>query len=961
MSTLNILKELNFTYSDFKRKEHSLEYKSNLGTINFVELKGATDIEFDNDFYRSHREIWNENKSEIFVAIKKSEILICDSKTKPDSLDPIRTAKIKSFGYGDSTPEAKRYLELLKKESIDGGYFWENIYNFIRNRIRERKRLPIDDDLLENLKVKRKNIVELLKSFANKDEIAQKLIDRCLFIRFLEDRIGRNELKKLLGKGKKKLEGLLNLFEYYNDCLNGDLFEKTDIPSEIDRRILNELNEIFGEHYTYMGGQRALIPYQFDKIPILLISHVYEQFLNPDRRRGEGIIFTPENVVEYMVEKVFDSKHIKNKIKEGNITVLDPSCGSGIFLVKFFERLVEEREKILSKSLSIDEKTKLLQKSIFGIDRDQKALRVAALSLYLKIFEDISPDILEVEVFKKCDKGMEHFMLKGLKGNNLICENSLFGDVFQDKRFDLILGNPPWGYDFSNAEKKEIDEKWPAVSDYQSSQCFLFKIDDWMKDDCIVGMVVNLSNFTNANAREFRKLLLEKYSVNAFLNLMNTKKITFGEGSEPACVLIFNKNHAKNEVEFIIPDLAKFSKLTKIIVIKEDDITKVPHSELLDDDSFWHLCIFGMNKYQKLIEHVEEESISLERYSELFKEGARLYSGVDIAGKKQKYESCIKEGADWFHKISSIKGIKPHLCPPPESYIEYGSHLHRPRKLDLFQGHKLVITRSWPLKAFLVSDTIIFAESFDIFKLRKDKPLDYLHLFEAILNSKLAYFYLASKYLQRPEGGFTKINLGHLKEFPIPNLEDKDVIIKEIIETVSKIKDEGNIGKYQDQIDTLVFELYDLDYYERQQIKDYYKLQKRKRKNLVDRDDMKEYVDEFVDAFSPIIEVGSVLNPECYICDFLGSLVKFKFSNKRTGIKFESSDLKKLLGIIQYARIEKIDQKNILEEKKIRIYDNNILYLYKSNHLKDWTRIEALDDVKREFGIIYEKLPDKAS
>jgi len=167
MSPSEILDSLNFTDSDFKRKEHSLEYKSNLGTINFVELKGATDIEFDNDFYRSHREIWNENKSEIFVAIKRSEILICDSKTKPDSLDPIRTAKIKSFGYGANTPEAKHYLELLKKESIDSGYFWEKIYNFIRNRIRERKRLPIDDDLLENLKVKRENIVELLKSFAN--------------------------------------------------------------------------------------------------------------------------------------------------------------------------------------------------------------------------------------------------------------------------------------------------------------------------------------------------------------------------------------------------------------------------------------------------------------------------------------------------------------------------------------------------------------------------------------------------------------------------------------------------------------------------------------------------------------------------------------------------------------------------------------------------------------------------
>jgi hypothetical protein len=963
MSTLNIFKELNFTYSDFKRKEHSLEYKSNLGTINFVELKGVTDIEFDNNFYSSHREIWNENKSEIFVAIKKSEILICDSKTKPDSLDPIRTAKIKSFGYGDNTAEAKHYLELLKKESIDSGYFWEKFYNFIRNRIRERKRQPIDDDLLENLKEKREKIVELLKSFANKDEIAQKLIDRCLFIRFLEDRIERDMLKDLLGE--KDLEGLLNLFDYYNDCLNGDLFEKADIPADIDSRILDELNGIFGKYYTYMGGQRALIPYQFDKIPILLISHVYEQFLNPDRRRGEGIIFTPENVVDCIIKKVFESEHTKNKVKEGNITALDPSCGSGIFLVKFFERLMEEKEKILDRSLSINEKAELLQESIYGIDTDQKALRIAAFSLYLKIFENISSDIIEVEVFNKFDKETEHFMVPGLKDYNLICRNSLFGDVFQDTRFDLILGNPPWGYKFSDDEKKEIDEKWPAVSDYQSSQCFLFKIDDWMKDDSIVGMVVNLSNFTTANALEFRKVLLEKHSINTLLNLMNIKKITFGESSEPACVLIFEKNHAKNEIEFLIPDMTQFSKLTKIIVIREDDTTEVPQVKLLDDDSFWHLCILGFNKYQKLIERIEGGGVPLSNYFERFKAGETLYSKRkhgDINTAKQKYESTKKLNANYYPLVRGFKFINPYLFTLPERYINYedSSKFHRAVDIGLFQGHKLVITRGWPLKAFSVSDTIIFTESFGLFKLRNDQSSDYLHLFEAILNSKLAYFYLASKYLQRPEGVFTKVNLGHLKEFPIPNLED-DGVIKEIIETVSKIKDEGNIEKYQNQIDTLVFDLYDLDYYERQQIRDYYKLQKRKRKNLVNEKDMNEYVNEFVDSFSPFMEEGYVLNAECYICDFLGSLVKFNFSNEKTENNFKSSDLKKLLGIIQYAKIEEIDQKNILQERKIRIYDNNLLYLYKSNHLKDWTRIEALDDVKRELGIIYKNLPDKAS
>ncbi|PKP54527.1 MAG: hypothetical protein CVT90_00820, partial [Candidatus Altiarchaeales archaeon HGW-Altiarchaeales-3] len=864
MGLSNILIELNFEESDFEQKENNiLEYESNLGTINFFELTGATDVEITKNFYNAHSDIWNENKSEIFVAIKEDEIFICDSKTKPESSDqnPIRTAKIKSFKYGsgDNTPEAEYYLRLLQKESITSGYFWEKFYGLIRKRIREKKRKPIDIDLLKNLTDKKEKILKYLKRFDSKDEIAQKLIDRCLFIRFLEDRIGRNELKDLLER--KDVKGILDLFTHYNHYLNGDLFEEGDIPNDIPEQILDELNDIFGEYYKYTGNtgrkQLALVPYQFDKIPILLISQIYEQFLNPDRRRGEGIVFTPENVAEYIIEKVFESESIKNKDKGGNITILDPSCGSGIFLVKFFERLVKERESELGKNLDIYEKSDLLKNSVYGIDTDPNALRIAAFSLYLNIFDGVNPEILNKE-FKKYEEKKEHFMFPVLKERNLIHGNSLFDeDIFKDEKFDLILGNPPWGYDFSENERRLIDRKWPDVSDYQSSQCFLFKIDDWMDEDSIVGMVVNLSNFTNQNANDFRKLLLEKYSIKKFLNLMNITKITFGSGSEPACVLLFNKRRdsEETEIEFIMPDMTQFSELTNIIVTKAGDKARVLESKLLDDE-LWHLCILGMNRYRKLIERIEEENNPLIDYSDpdRFNVGVTICSteeqgDTDLA--KQEYESTKKINDNYYPLVRAFGFIEPYLFTSPELYINYEdpSKFHRGVDLDLFIGDKLVIKMSsWPLKAFSVRDTVIFNNLFAVFKLKKDQDTNYLNLFEAILNSKLAHFYLASRYLQRPEGNYTKINFReHLKKFPIPDLKDEK-IIKEIINFVTKIKEEKDIEKYQDQIDDLVFDLYDLDYYERQQIKDYHKIQKRKRNNLVTVGDMQEYAHEFIEG-----------------------------------------------------------------------------------------------------------------
>ncbi len=865
MALSKILGKLGFTEDDFEG-EGIREYRSNLGTINFVVLECAAE-EIDTNFYDSHREIWNENISKVFVAIiNDEEVLICDSKTVPNKFksEDIKTAKIDSFKYGKNSEKEEYYLELLKKESIDRGYFWEEFHKSLKKKIKKGKHKPIDVDLLDNLKKKKSKIKDYLKDFPKSDELAQKLIDRCLFIRFLEDRIERNKLKNLLED--RDVKGLLDLFTDYNRCLNGDLFEEGDISSNINKQILGELNEIFGKHYKYKDNQLALVPYQFDKIPILLISHIYEKLLDTKERNGEGIVFTPENVADYTIEKVFESELIKNKIENDNIRVLDPSCGSGIFLVKFFKRLIKERRKISGQQLTIQEKHRLLKKSVYGIDINSNALRIAAFSLYLEIFENISPDIINKEVFEKYENGENHFMLPELKDHNLICGNSLFNDnIFKDEKFDLILGNPPWSYKkFSDNEKRKIEEKWPDVSYYESSQCFLFKIYDWMDEDSFVGMVVNLSNFTNEKAAKFRKGLLKKYSLNLFFNLVNIKEITFGSNSENACVLTFNKkNNEENEIEFIIPDMMKFSKITRDIVIKKDDIAKIQQSRLSEET--WHISILGLNKYLKLIEKIEsdvylfslepeykqylqssdideklknefeeskcflsgeaklfrideknwnimdfngmykikdmgvqlniyEKRIPLEQYSETFEQGATFYSMEkhgylfcwgdipedngdilkflknnmlvdwiknpeikksndentvtitelensitlnrnlskkeviiiynreinkfilkEIKGKfnvytpdykniaKKKYESIRKEGDDYLPKIQSIAGLKRYVCPQPEGYIKYGSHLERARDFNVFRNNKLVINRGWPIKSFIYS------------------------------------------------------------------------------------------------------------------------------------------------------------------------------------------------------------------------------------------------------------------
>lgn len=946
---MSILGDLSFQEFDFSKKNR-FRYESHFGPIDFVKMNGS--IKFDDVFFDIHRDIWNENKIEIFVLILDDKhIHVCDAKTFPIENKPLENVTINSFDYGTNSKVAKKYMELLKKENIDNGFFWEDVSKYIKEREVDKKRSPVDLTLLENLTILREKITCHFDQ--NSDENAQRLIDRCLYIRFIEDRLGFNDLKIILKE--KRIEDLLALFKYYNGSLNGDLFDNEFININ-SPSVLKELDRVFGEYYVYPNGQKTLSPYKFDKIPILLISNIYQEFLSSDQKNSGGIVYTPENVVNFTINSVFESEIIVERARLGDIKILDSACGSGIFLVKSFERLLIERKKSLMRSLDLYEKSKLLQKCIFGIDIDKKALRVAAFSLYLKLFDDIDPEIIQEQVFNRYDKGLEHFMFPGLEDNNLINANSLFDRVLCSK-FDIILGNPPWGYKFKSAEKNKIDEIWGKnVSQYQSSQCFLHVTENWMKEDTIAGLIVNISNFTNTRSKQFRDELLKHYSILKFVTLTKIKEITF---EEPACVLIFSKKKTKSQTEFLIPELSPFSKLTKMITIRDDSRFKLDQNKL-NDDKYWHISLLGLHRYIELINKIDMSKSRLGDIS-IVKEAARFYSSEngDIDEAKRKYESDKKIDESYYPFIRSTTNIQPFFVKQDKlPYIKYNKDLlHRAKDIKLFEGDKLVLSRSWPLKAALVQDTIIFNSSFDILRLKDETPDYYLYIIEAILNSKLGYFYLEALYKQRPEGNFSKVNKSSIREFPIPCIDKNDEYIGKIKEITTKIRETNNVDGSLEEMDDLVFSLYDIDYYEKMQIIDYYKLKKRQKKNLVRNEDLAEYIEEFKESIECFIKEGRTLNAECYISEFLGTLITFTFSEVKKEPKFnQTKTLKRLNNIIQKDRVGCADQKSIYEEKKLKFYDTNSLTIYKSNNVRDWTRTEAMNDVREEISTIYQNL-----
>src|SRR5258708_14819776 len=175
--------------------------------------------------------------------------------------------------------------------------------------------------------------------------------------------------------------------------------------------------------------------YNFAYIPIEILSEVYEQFIEDARKKGA--IYTPEILADYILSVVSTVKPVTEETK-----ILDPACGSGVFLVLAYRRLIEAELAKSGKSKLADEKLKALLSNIYGVERELDACYVAEFSLILTLLNYVDPHELQKIEF--------HFPTL----HNTTIFHSDFFDVDgthydgqfwqQGLTFHLFIVNPPW-------------------------------------------------------------------------------------------------------------------------------------------------------------------------------------------------------------------------------------------------------------------------------------------------------------------------------------------------------------------------------------------------------------------------------------------------------------------------------------------------------------------------------------
>ena len=220
------------------------------------------------------------------------------------------------------------------------------------------------------------------------------------------------------------------------------------------------------------NGQYLLWPhYSFDTIPLEFISSIYEEFVTKRKgqagQKGIGEHYTKPFLVDFILDKVLPWSG-----EDYNIKILDPCCGSAVFLVKAFQRLVYRwRNATTGKEPSAAFLRKLLEEHLFGVDREPKAIRVASFSLYLAMCDEIDPRYYWSEV------RFPHLRQVTLRNSDFFSENLKGIRSKEDEgSYDLIIGNAPWGEEsLTDLAQQWAEQNGWRAADKQVGTLFLAK------------------------------------------------------------------------------------------------------------------------------------------------------------------------------------------------------------------------------------------------------------------------------------------------------------------------------------------------------------------------------------------------------------------------------------------------------------------------------------------------------
>ena len=562
---------------------------------------------------------------------------------------------------------------------------------------------------------------------------------------------------------------------------------------------------------------------QFDDQKMDNFSSIYEKEILFKDRRKSGEIYTPINVVHYILKEILYNK--SNDIAEKSI--IDISCGAGSFLIECVKilkkKLLNDDVNKVPSTLEIDRLIKILnkiRKNVYGTDINPIACILCQLNLFYSVL-----DLIKIIKLKKPQYEFDLFNI--INGNSII--------MSLNQKYDFIVGNPPYLFirDIPLSQRKIIESQNLETNSgqYDLYQIFLELGIKLLKNNGYLGFIIPDSILALSNRRTIRKYILE----NTAIKNISVVGSQFDEPIVSNVVLILQKERSSTK------RIENRVKISKRLSYNASDLPQVLFKELdykflvnLDDLDIQ--ILEKLSKILKLRDLIKDQrfEINLSRGVELNKKGKIIFcnkcnlyfplpkrglrckscrsalneANIEIIIKKEQPNTNLDDYRKLLYSISRYNSLEYRYINVKKPGIVYKPEdIYRDRIVIRQLNQDNLICATYDYFAYTT-------QSFYNLKIEASKISEFTNFYLlGLLNSSLlSYFF--NKSFGSYKKLFPRILIEKIESLPIkiPLKENEKVLAIQIHHKVRDLikKNDANPSIIE-EIDEIVYKLYEID------------------------------------------------------------------------------------------------------------------------------------------------------
>ena len=921
-----------------------------------------------------YERVWNESKVPLLYVFLPHGIRVYNGYAEPakspaDLDDPARLLRHFSnlIDLEDARQQITTQLDGYRPIHLDTGAFWTSLDG---QKIQREHRA--DHRLLRELAKLRRDLLDLDLD----QDVAYTLIGRTIFICYLEDRrILTNEMTRELTSGKadtfrlalSDLQLTIDFFDSLSERFQGDLFPVSQQEHTALTKPHIELLAKFLTGEDLDTGQGVFWPYNFEFIPIELISGIYDTFFKKAEQAATGAYYTPLPLVDFVLQQTLSPESMRS-----DMAILDPACGSGVFLVRAFHQLVDAWYKGTStKAIDVASLSEILQKGIFGTDINATAINISKFSLYLAMLDQLDPIAVQDPEFR----------FPSLR-NNLLAADFFDQQVdkqFSGRKFDRIVGNLPWGENTLTP----LAQQWlvtrgyiNTVADKQASQAFLLRMPDFCTADGEIAVLApTRSTIASKTGVEFRRRFWGQSVIRAIMNFSALVYELFAQSRSPAIALFYKPGiqDPASPILYGVPKPSPISHQLGAIVLDSTEVKYLKRQEIVNEPSLLKTAMWGTTRDANLIRalrmHPTLSTVAEQR-------GWLLRAGMTAGGKKSKRK---KKEAIWLQgrELLDTEKLQPYVRGSLDYTIIRESYFSYPCSEELFEP-PVVLMRQSPdgphFVAALSLDPIVYTHNISgvVGSLEDEALLKWL---VAYINSPLASYYqfLTSTYWAVER---TTILHGEFGEMPFIVPDAHDPRLSRVVEHfdaivglyqnpsyLDKSQWQSRITNHGSALAELVFDIYDLTPLERQLVRDtvdygigffYWSKHKHRQPNSAPSvqaptlDILSTYAETFIKAATELLHyrgmtVNAVVHHDGQPLSIVGFHLVQLADHQPTHIVESSGELRRKLHDLDTMLLQQHTD-SLYTRRHVRIYDGSRIDFVRPSERRFWSQSQAQAD-----------------